>query len=297
MRRPLLQDDAFLADIASTRARARSATAPKLAVWWLGQSGFLVLWNDRFLLLDPYLSDSLTRKYAQTDKPHVRMTERVVDPARLDFLDLVTSSHLHTDHLDPETLRPLAAANPGLVLVGPEANRTTQAERSGLPPSRILGLDHPGPALDHGPFRIHPVPAAHETMERDRHGHLIHLGFVVEAGPFRIYHSGDTVPYEGQDGLLCDFRIDLALLPINGRAPERRVAGNLWGREAARLAKGIGARLVVPCHYDMFEFNTATPEEFEAACRQLGQSFRTLQQGERLDWPQPAPGPTTECRA
>lgn len=296
MKRPLLQDDAFLADVATTRARARSAPVPGLAVWWLGQSGFLVLWNDRFLLLDPYLSDSLTRKYAPTDKPHVRMTERVIDPARLDFLDLVTSSHLHTDHLDPETLRPLAAANPGLVLVGPEANRSTHAERSGLPGSRILGLDHPGPALDHAGFRIHPVPAAHETMERDRHGHLNYLGFVVEAGPFRIYHSGDTVPYEGQTDLLRPFRIDLALLPINGRAPERRVAGNLWGREAAQLARTIGARLVVPCHYDMFEFNTATPEEFEAACRQLGQPFRTLQQGERLDWPQPAPGPKPECR-
>jgi len=28
--------------------------------------------------------------------------------------------------------------------------------------------------------------------------------------------------------------IDLALLPVNGRAPERRVAGNLDGIEAAR---------------------------------------------------------------
>ena len=55
-------------------------------------------WNDHHLLLDPYLSDSLTRKYAATDKPHVRMTELVIDPARLDFIDAVTSSHNHTDH-------------------------------------------------------------------------------------------------------------------------------------------------------------------------------------------------------
>ena len=55
----------------------------------------------------PYLSDSLTAKYAGTDKPHVRMTERAIDPARLDFIDVVTSSHNHTDHLDHETLWPL----------------------------------------------------------------------------------------------------------------------------------------------------------------------------------------------
>ena len=35
------------------------------------------------------------------------------------------------------------------------------------------------------------------------------------------------------------WKIDVAMLPINGRAPERRVAGNLWGREAAALARDI----------------------------------------------------------
>src|SRR6266513_2966987 len=80
-----------------------------LALWWLGQSGFLVVANGRAILLDPYLSDSLTRKYAQTDKPHARMTERVVAPealASLGVIDVITSSHNHTDHFDPETLIP-----------------------------------------------------------------------------------------------------------------------------------------------------------------------------------------------
>ena len=75
--------------------------------------------------------------------------------------------------------------------------------------------------------------------------------------------------------------MDLALLPINGRAPERRVPGNFTGPEAARLAHDIGARLVVPCHYDMFEFNTASPEAFVAEARRLGQPHRVLRAGER----------------
>jgi L-ascorbate metabolism protein UlaG (beta-lactamase superfamily) len=58
------------------------------------------------------------------------------------------------------------------------------------------------------------------------------------------------------------FKIDIALLPINGRAPERRVAGNLNDFEAAHLAHDIGAQLVIPCHYEMFEFNTASPDAF-----------------------------------
>jgi L-ascorbate metabolism protein UlaG (beta-lactamase superfamily) len=82
---------------------------------------------------------------------------------------------------------------------------------------------------------------------------------------------------------LRKWTIDIALLPINGRAPERRVAGNLWGREAAQLGRTIGARLVIPCHYDMFAFNTASPAEFIAACQRIGQPFRVLQCGERFE--------------
>jgi hypothetical protein len=78
-----------------------------LHLWWLGQSGFLLQWQCHHLLLDPYLSDSLTQNYSQTDKPHVRMTEFPIDPVRLDFIDIATSSHNHTDHLDADTLRPL----------------------------------------------------------------------------------------------------------------------------------------------------------------------------------------------
>src|SRR4030081_1497573 len=76
-------------------------------LWWLGQSGFLIQWNGHCVLLDPYLSDSLTKKYESTSKPHVRMSELVIDPGLLDCIDIVTSSHNHTDHLDAETLIPL----------------------------------------------------------------------------------------------------------------------------------------------------------------------------------------------
>jgi L-ascorbate metabolism protein UlaG (beta-lactamase superfamily) len=77
------------------------------------------------------------------------------------------------------------------------------------------------------------------------------------------------------------FKIDIALLPINGRSPERRVPGNLFGREAAHLARDIQAKLVIPCHYEMFEFNTASPDEFVYQCQKLGQPFTVLRCGEK----------------
>src|SRR5947208_9025275 len=127
MIRPVLQDDEFLEDVENAAQDLQD-----LHLWWLGQSGFLVQWQGRHLLLDPYLSDSLTHKYAATDKPHVRMTERVVAPERLNFIDVVTSSHNHTDHLDKETLVPLMRVNRNIQLVVPEANRGFVCDRLGL---------------------------------------------------------------------------------------------------------------------------------------------------------------------
>jgi len=277
---PALRDDDWLADVAA----ARTAGGDRFHLWWLGQSGFLLQWRGQHLLFDPYLSDSLTRKYAWTDKPHVRMTARVVDPRRLSFIDVVTSTHNHTDHLDAETLQPVFRASPRAELIIPEANRAFVADRLGVVMEFPRGLDA-GQHTRVGAFKLSAVPAAHEALDRDEYGRHRYLGYVVEFGSWTVYHSGDTVPYPGMEEWLRRWRIDVALLPINGRAPERRVAGNLFGAEAARLARAVGVRMVIPCHYEMFEFNTATPEEFTTECRRLGQEFEVVRAGARWTVP------------
>ena len=73
------------------------------------------------------------------------------------------------------------------------------------------------------------------------------------------------------------------MLPINGRLPERRVPGNFWGDEAATFAHTVGARLVVPMHYEMFAFNTETPDLFVSTADAIGQPYRLLRCGELLD--------------
>lgn len=278
MIRPVLQDDAFLADVREARSRPYD-----LHVWWLGQSGFLVQWQGRHLLFDPYLSDSLTKKYATTDKPHTRMTERVIAPEKLDFIDVTTSTHNHTDHLDADTLGPLFMANPSLRLVSPAANREFIADRLSRPlgDPAIIDLDD-GVVAEVAGFTFTGVPAAHETLERDEQGRHRFLGFLVKVGPWTLYQSGDTLNFPGLAKRLAAAKVDLAFLPINGRAPMRRVSGNLDGAEAARLASAAGIGCVIPCHYEMFEFNTASPELFIAECEKLGQRHHVLRAGERF---------------
>jgi L-ascorbate metabolism protein UlaG (beta-lactamase superfamily) len=275
MKVPQLKNDALLDDI-----RTAAADRDSFHLWWLGQSGFLLQWQGKHVLIDPYLSDSLTKKYASTEIPHIRMTELVADPARLNFIDMVTSSHNHTDHLDAETLIPLIKANPNLKLIIPEANRNFVAERLSIAATIPIGLNDSKSVNEKG-FIFNGVPAAHENIERDELGRCKFMGYVIQFGGWSVYHSGDTVWHDEIVAQLQCFSIDVALLPINGRAVARKVAGNLNAKEAVTFAKRINARLVIPCHYDMFTFNTADPAEFVNEAKTQNQAYRVLQCGER----------------
>lgn len=271
------KDDALKKDILSAREHG---TTQSFDVWWLGQSGFLLQWRGKCVLFDPYLSDSLTEKYATTNRPHVRMSERVIAPDQLDCIDIVTSSHNHTDHLDADTLIPLLAINPGIDFIIPEANRGFVCDRVKCAIDFPSGLND-GESITVNRITLHGVPAAHNDLERDEQGRCKFMGFVAEFGDFSVYHSGDTLWFEGLEDILRPFSVDVAFLPINGNDPSRGVAGNLNTTEAAELGKAIGARCVVPHHYDMFEFNTADPFEFATTANRIGQPFRILSPGQQ----------------
>jgi L-ascorbate metabolism protein UlaG (beta-lactamase superfamily) len=272
---PVKKDEALLADVNSVAANDSA-----LHFWWLGQSGFLVKQAGAVFLFDPYLSDALTLKYADTDKPHVRMTEMCVRPEALRGVRHVTASHVHTDHLDGATLEPLARANEDMKLFLPHPIVDEAKGRLKGAPVELIGLDD-GESFADAEWEVIGVASAHNDVKRDDHGRCHYLGFIVKRNGFTLYHSGDTLWHDGLVEALLPHRCDVMFLPINGNKPERRVAGNLNGTEAAALAKACGARLLVPCHYDMFEFNTESPDEFERACQRLGQTYRIMRCGER----------------
>ena len=278
MIKPVLQDDAFLEDVSRAKREPN-----QLHLWWLGQSGYLVQWQNHHLLIDPYLSDSLTKKYAGTDKPHVRMTKRVIAPERLDFVDVVTSSHNHTDHLDGETLIPLLKANPNLMVLVSRANVHFAAERLQVPSENLTPVRVADTATKIYPFTFYAIPSAHESLEQDENGDYRFIGLIIQVGKWTIYHSGDCIPYDGLSDRLKQWKLDIALMPINGRDPARGVAGNFTAEEAAQLGKEVSAGTAIPCHYEMFEFNTASPQEFVKAATQIGEKYHLLRCGERLD--------------
>jgi L-ascorbate metabolism protein UlaG (beta-lactamase superfamily) len=129
------------------------------------------------------------------------MSRRVVDPARLGFVEAVASSHSHTDHLDPVTLRAVAP----LALVCPAETCTLARERAGVEPLPI----EEGETVVVAGFALTAVRAEHDAPGGA-------VGYVVRCGPWTLYHAGDTLAYDGLGTMLRPFALDLALLPING---------------------------------------------------------------------------------
>ncbi len=274
---PIRQGQALVEEIAKTMPPQET-----LAVWWLGQSGYIIKSRHGMLGVDLYLSEHLTKKYEATNRPHVRMTTAPLRGRDLPALDLVLASHKHSDHFDPETL-PALLAGTRTWLVIPEAIRE-HALNLGLPEQRIAGLEV-GQTFERAGFRVRAVASAHEGLDTDSSGRHLYLGYVVEADGRRVYHSGDTVAYPGMAESLGPDPFDVLFLPVNGRDPARGVPGNMTAGEALELARQVRPRFLVPHHYDMFTFNTIPIDQFVAEARRLPPEVcaQVLRCGERWE--------------
>jgi L-ascorbate metabolism protein UlaG (beta-lactamase superfamily) len=237
------------------------------ALFWLGQAGFWFDTGDHRILIDPYLSDSLAKKYAGQVNDHKRMMPTPIRPQDLPKPDLVLVTHAHTDHMDPKTLGPLATRFPDLPFVVPRAKLSLARERIGATANLMTVSDGqmfaPLPGLT-----LHVLPAAHESLERDSDGNALFLGYVIKAGGLTLYHSGDSIPFDGLPEAVRALAPDIALLPVNGRDEARLasgIPGNFTLEEAITLCQDASIPWLVPHHFGMFAFNTISEEAIDVA--------------------------------
>ncbi len=270
----VLRDAALLDDIQAIRLQHG-----QVAIWWLGQSGYAIKTASALWHVDLYLSEHLTTKYANTDKPHIRLTEAPLRGHHITDAEWVFASHKHSDHLDPGTLLDLFAASPDARLVLPAAVME-HAVNLGLSKERLIPT-RGDETIIVGPLTVHGIPAAHPNFDYSESTGYPFLGFVFEVDGLRLYHSGDTLAYAGLAERLKPLDLDIAFLPINGGY----VPGtppNMNIEEAILLAKLVRPRLVIPHHYDMFSFNTADVNAFARLAAQEGRAHRVLRCGERF---------------
>jgi L-ascorbate 6-phosphate lactonase len=252
----------------------------RIACWWLGQEGYALKTRGVTVYVDPYLSEYAERVTRGKVNEHVRMTPAPMQPSDVDHADWVLCTHDHADHIDPDGIPVIARQSPRAQFVVPEAACRTLAAM-GIERDRIHWL-RGDDSMSAGPMSISAIPAKHEQFDyTDVHGYP-YLGYVIHLEGMTLFHAGDTIPYPGQVEKVRPANVDVAMAPINGRDDFRhRLAfeGNFTCAEAVDFALGIGARLTIPMHYNMFTLNTADVNDFCRIAGDRGLRYRVLQPG------------------
>lgn len=227
----------------------------QLALWALGQAGFVIKGGETIAYIDPYLSDSIA---ALGGPP--RRFPIPLEPATVRHAEVVFATHEHMDHADGPTLGPLLAASPQAKLVTSPQGREI-ALQAGVSAERII-VPRIGERVTLGALTYTAIPAAHYTYEVDDASHARWMGFLITCNGVTLYHAGDTLLWPELLAALNGQRIDLALLPINGRdffREQQGLIGNLWPREAVELAVTLEARVLIGIHNDLFDGNRVNP--------------------------------------
>jgi L-ascorbate metabolism protein UlaG (beta-lactamase superfamily) len=260
MKRWYKYGDDLLREIAGSRLRE-----PGAAIWFMGQHGFVVKLGDTVLYIDVILNG-----FPGRDGKDRRAYPPPFLPEAAQRLDYYFCTHDHSDHLNLETLVPLAKANPAVRFIVPEPHRRLLIE-GGIAAERVIGAGE-GEALclagglsgepAAGGISVSPVASAHPVYEEDGGGSRC-LGYVIRGGGVSVYHSGDTyVTPRLVETLKKLSPIDVALLPINGSDWERTakdIIGNISALDAAKLVRALGVDLLIPSHYDLLPGNTENP--------------------------------------
>ena len=233
-------------------------------IWYMGQHGFAINVAGQVIYIDVILNALRGR-----DGKDRRNYPPPFLPGEIQRVDYYVSTHNHGDHLNMDTILPLAKANPRTKFIVPNP-WTSVLANAGIEKSRVLGAGVKY-IIDAGPAKIIPVPAIHTKYiqaegAKDKKGDFVDLGFVIKAGGLSIYHPGDTWINSGLVEILKKFGpFDIAMLPINGTDWERtskNCIGNVSAMDAVKLAMEIPIDTVIPCHYDMMPDNTENPAYF-----------------------------------
>jgi L-ascorbate metabolism protein UlaG (beta-lactamase superfamily) len=223
-----------------------------LAVSWIGHATMLVQIDDRFVLTDPVLVDTIGGGVSH------RKVGVPVDPNDLPPLDAVLISHMHFDHLSLDSLEKIE----------PKVRRAYMPE-GGLVYLTNFRFDAVDLArwetVDDRGMQITAVPVRHVggRYMLDTWMHAF-TGYVVRYHGVSVYFSGDTA-YARDDFREAARRFgpfDLALLPIAPIHPRAVMESvHMDPTEALAAFGDLGARRMIPMHFDTFVDSFDAPHE------------------------------------
>jgi len=237
--------------------------AEKINILWIGQAGFILSFREKIFIIDPYLSDYLAKKYEGKIFPHTRLMDIPISPQSIKSVDYILCTHSHSDHMDPETVSVLSNNNPKCKFIVSTAE-IEEAVKRGIDRKQILDINANQTIDLEENIKIKAIAACHEDFKINEKGEYSYLGYIFQLGKVRIYHSGDCIPYKGLSEDLKRLKVNIALLPINGRDEYRLnkgIAGNFTIAEVLKLCKDANINILIVHHFGMFAYNTVKDED------------------------------------
>ena len=216
----------------------------RLSVLWIGHATALVQMDDIFVLTDPVFTNNVGQLSP-------RLVEPGLDPADLPPLAAVVISHMHFDHLSYDSLSMIEDKTP-IVLLPPGAKASMP--RYGFESRELDRWE----SYEAGSVRVTAVPVRHVGgrwgIDQAWNARAF-TGYVFQYRGLSVYFGGDTAfdreRFEETHSRFPD--LSMALLPICPTEPRdfmRRT--HMDSIEALAAFSILGARYMVPMHYDTF---------------------------------------------
>jgi L-ascorbate metabolism protein UlaG (beta-lactamase superfamily) len=199
---------------------------------FLGHAAFELTEGDTRVLLDPFL----------TGNPKAAVSADEVNPTHI-FL-----THGHADHIG-DTVDIAKRTGAQVVAITEVAGE--------LQEDGVQNVSDPnlGGTVDFGNVSVRLVPAWH-TSTTPKGTVNTPAGLVVKIGDTTVYHLGDTALFSDLALVKARDPIDVALMCIGGHYTMDRI-------DAVAAAELVGAKQVIPCHYNTFPVLETDAEAFK----------------------------------
>jgi L-ascorbate metabolism protein UlaG (beta-lactamase superfamily) len=266
-----------------------------MKIRWLGWAGVEIEADEGAVVIDP-LADPGATFGALGEKALNVELPTVVAPETEGAAVAGLVSHLHRDHADAGALAGALAADaavheplwPGGANVEnlALAHASSELDRAGLTRRAIEGWER----VDVGAFLLTALPAVDGLGDPQ-------VSWLVEADGRRVLHLGDTLFHSYWWRMARRYGpFDVVFAPINGAVvdfphlqPPSPLAATMEPEQAAIAGELLGARTVVPMHYDGFAIHpwyrpiADAGERFEAAATGRRYEVRVLEPGESFE--------------